>query len=168
MNVIDVDGMRFEFPTGWVVTKPDDWAFYRNQFARVRDGIKSVDILTVDTSGVAWFVEVKDYRLHSRTKPSEIDDEVAGKVLGTLAMVLAAGANANNTSERDIARKTLTTNQLRIVVHLEQPKKPSRLRREVVDPASLLMKLKKRVKAIDPHPRVVDRHDMRGLQWTVS
>ena len=72
----------------------DEWAFYRNQFQRVAGGSKAIDFICLAGRGT-WLIEVKDYRVHPRTKPSCLCDEVAIKVRDTLAGIAAARCNAN-------------------------------------------------------------------------
>jgi len=41
--------LHFDFPENWQVTKYDDWVFYKNQFGKLQDGLKAIDILAIDT-----------------------------------------------------------------------------------------------------------------------
>lgn len=92
--------LTFEFPDGWEVSKPDEWSFYRNQFQSVCPGTKAVDILAVEPGqGCAWYIEIKDYRRHARSKTEHVADETACKVRDSLALVAAAGVNANDHDE---------------------------------------------------------------------
>ncbi|MEO5338378.1 MAG: hypothetical protein H7841_16035 [Magnetospirillum sp. WYHS-4] len=91
-----VDGLMFSFDGDWHVGKYDEWSFYGSQFSRMRNGIKAVDLLAVSPDGTAFFIEVKDYRRHRRTKPSDIGDEVAQKVFDTLAALLPAWVNGTD------------------------------------------------------------------------
>lgn len=168
MQLIDVDGLGFAFPDNWTVSKYDDWSFYRNQFSRMWPGIKSLDLLAVDADSTAWLVEVKDYRRHPRTKPSDLGEEVAHKVFDTLAAMLPARTNANDTLERSIARAVTRANKLRVVLHLEQPAKHSKLFPRAIEPANVLLKLKQLLKPVDAHPLVAEMSRMNGLAWTVS
>ena len=68
MMRLEVDGLTFTFSAGWSADKYDDWSFYRNQFGKMRDGIKAIDLLVLDPDNTAWFVEVRDYRRHPPTK----------------------------------------------------------------------------------------------------
>ena len=90
-----VDGLNFDFPDDWIVSKYDAWSFYRNRFKGISDGIKALDLLAVSPTGTAWLIEVKDYRHHRRTKPSKLADEVRQKVLDTLAAILPAKMNGD-------------------------------------------------------------------------
>ena len=161
--------LAFSFPDGCTATKYDEWAFYRRQFQSVAGGSKAVDLLCL-TDDVAWLIEVKDYRQHRRTKPSCLSAEVAAKVRDTLSGLAATGANANERCEQAMARQALATKRRwRVVLHLEQPAPPSRLRESAVDPAHLKQALKRALKAIDAHPAVVDRgRPPAGAPWTVQ
>ncbi|MES5813913.1 hypothetical protein [Pseudoxanthomonas sp. Soil82] len=167
MTVLSVDGLNFTFPAGWRVSKYDEWAFYRNQFGRAKSGLKAVDLLAAQ-GPEAWLIEVKDYRRAVRTKVISIDEEVAAKVVDTLACLFPAKVNANVSEEREFAAEILGKRKIRVVLHLEQPIKHSRLFPRAIDPASVLLKLRVRLHAIDPHPLVVERLNMRGLGWAVA
>lgn len=157
----------FEF-TGADASHYDQWSFYRNQFSNAFGGAKAVDFIYVDEQQV-WLIEVKDYRANRRTKPSDLGDEIAFKVRDTLAGLVAAKSNANQTDECVFAKKALRKTRIRIVLHLEQPRKPSKLFPQAVDPAKLLIKLKQKLKSIDPHPAIVDRHALQPqMNWTVT
>lgn len=96
MQYIDEGRLRFGFPDRWQIGKYDDWSFYRNQFSKMRNGIKSLDILAIDSDKTAWLIEVKDYRVNSRTKPSDLGEEIALKVSDTLAAIIPAKIHATN------------------------------------------------------------------------
>ena len=164
----DVNGLKFDFPDDWHVSKYDDWSFYRNQFIKIRNGIKAVDLLVVDQAKTAWLIEVKDYRTHQRTKPSDLADEVAHKVFDTLAALLPAKIHANEAGEKEMARAVTASNNLRVVLHLEQPAKHSTLRPQAIDPADVMQKIRQLLKPVDAHPRVVDMTTVTSLGWNVS
>ncbi|MBX9818737.1 MAG: hypothetical protein K2X79_11970, partial [Burkholderiaceae bacterium] len=120
-------------------------------------------------TNVTWLIEVKDYRNHPRTKPSELHEEVAVKVRDTLAGLVSAGLNANVADEKSIGRAAVRRPRFRVVLHLEQRNLPSRLFPQAVNPANVLSKLKKAVKSIDPHPSVVHRANLHpAMLWTVA
>lgn len=167
MTDVQVDSLIFTFPTSWKACKYDEWAFYRNQFSKMWSGIKAVDIIAVE-SQVIWLIEAKDYRQQRRTKVEDLADEVAKKVFCTLAAMLPAKVNASNTSESDFAGEVISGQKLRVVLHLEQPKKTSKLFPRAIDPSKVQLKLRGIIKPIDPHPRVVESTQMRGLAWTVK
>lgn len=164
----EVDGLDFAFADGWRVGKYDDWPFYRNQFAKMWNGIKALDLLAVDPNGTAWLIEVKDYRAHPRTKPSDLSEEVAHKVFDTLAAILPARLHANTEDERDMADAVAACRELRVVLHLEQPAKCSKLRPQAINPADVRQKLRRLLKPIDAHPKIVDINTAGALGWVVS
>lgn len=167
MQNLNVDGLVFSFPADWVVGKYDDWSFYRNQFGKLWQGIKSLDLLAVSPEKIAWLIEVKDYRQHARTKPSELSAEVAHKVFDTLAAMLPAKLHADDLAEKTLARAVCHATKLRVVLHLEQPHNASKLFTHVVNPANLTQQLRKLLKPIDAHPMVIDQRTMGGLVWQI-
>ena len=145
--------LAFSFPDGLHATRYDGWAFYRHRFQSVAGGSRAVDILCL-TGETAWLLEIKDYRRHPRTKAVDISDEVSAKVRDTLAGLAAAAKGANETEEREFARRALARRRWRVAFHLEQPATRSRLRPRPFDPAAVLMTLRSKVKAVDAHPVV--------------
>jgi len=166
MTTIQVDSLTFTFPSSWKVCKYDEWAFYRNQFSRMWSGIKAVDIIAIENR-VIWLIEAKDYRRQSRTKTLDLADEVAQKVFCTLAAMLPAKVNASIASESQFSGEVTSGQRLRVVLHLEQPVKTSKLFPRAIDPSKIQLKLRGIIKPIDPHPMVVESTQMQGLAWTV-
>ena len=170
MQKIDEGRLRFLFPDDTLASKYDDWSFYRNQFNSAFGGTKAIDLIHVDDDQT-WLIEIKDYRLSRRTKPIDIGDEIAFKVRDTLAGLAAAKCSASDIDEKNAAKKALKKNSIRVVLHLEQPLKHSRLFPKAIDPSKVLLKLKQRMKAVDAHPRVVDKQtldDRYDMNWTVK
>ena len=167
MTTIAEGSLTFSFPDSDLASKYDDWAFYRNQFQNVAGGSKAVDILFV-TAHEAWLIEVKDYRLHPRTKTIDLAAEVAMKARDTLAGLAAASVNANDAQERKLAQRALSKRRWRVALHLEQPTHSSKLRPKPVDPTSVGDKLRRELRAIDAHPKTVDRSTSAGLVWGVA
>lgn len=175
MMAITEGNLTFTFPDHWDAVKYDDWSFYRNQFNGCCGGTRAVDILAIENNGAQqrgrtlWLIEVKDYRIHPRTKLIDLGDEVAAKVRDSLAGLVAAAGNANDRSEKTFARSALVFASLRIVLHLEQPAKHSKLFPRPVDPSNVQMKLKRLLKSVDPHVRVVEIATHAHLvSWTVA
>ncbi|XFA71953.1 hypothetical protein RYO59_000171 [Thermosynechococcaceae cyanobacterium Okahandja] len=164
---IKIDSLSFTFPPSWKACKYDGWAFYRNQFSRMWSGIKAVDLIAIDGQNI-WLIEAKDYRQSTRTKSIDLADEVAKKVFCTLAAMLPAKVNASDTSERDFAEEVTNAQKLRVVLHLEQPVKSSKLFPRAIDPSKVQLKLRGIIKPIDPHPMVVESAQMQGLAWAVD
>lgn len=167
MADIFVDGLTFSFPDGWKISKYDDWSYYRRQFSCMWAEIKSLDLLAVDLQRNGWLIEVKDYRIHQRTKPSDLAEEVAKKVFDTLAALPPARVYANNDDERGMAQALLKVKRYRVVLHLEQPTKSSKLFPRVIDPAKVKQKLRKLLKPIDSHPMITEMAKMYNLCWSV-
>ena len=168
MTEIEEGDLKFTFPDHCEVGKYDDWSFYRNQFQSIAGGSKAVDIVCVSDDDV-WLIEVKDYRQHRRVKHSDIEDEFAGKVRDTLAGLAAASANANDRDEQALARRALQKRRWRVALHLEQPNVGSRLRPKPFDVANVRLKLRRKVKAVDPHALTLNREkDCPNVPWTVQ
>jgi hypothetical protein len=166
MDMIEGE-LRFRFPGDWpVTTRFDSWSFYRNQFQGLQ-GIKAVDFIALDTKLCVWLIEVKDYRHHQRSKAIDLADEVVLKVIHTLSALLPAQANANDECEKQMARQCLSACKLRVVLHLEQPIKHSKLFPRAIEPAHIKQQLKQRIKAIDPHPLVLETTRTMNVGWKV-
>jgi len=173
LPTVEVDGLTFAFPDDFLVARYDAWVFYRNQIGRM-DGAKAVDLIVVAPhTAAAFLVEVKDYRVdpvtqrrRARTKPTELSDEMAAKVLHSLGGILAARTRADDNGERTIAVATCSAPVLRVVLHLEQGD-GSKLFPRIVDPANLRIKLRKLLRFVDPHAVVVSRQAMGNLPWRV-
>ena len=163
-----VDGINFDFPDDWHASKYDDWSFYQNSFKRMRNGIKALDLLAIDPDKTAWLIEVKDYRIHQRAKPIDIAGEVAHKVFDTLAALLPAKIYADDATEKSIALEISKAKRLRVVLHLAQPAKHSKLYPRAINPADVRQKLCQLLKPIDARPVVAESTRMGTLQWSVS
>jgi hypothetical protein len=161
--------LRFDFVNEWDVSKPDGWSFYRNQFQQIVSGTKAIDILAIEPTGTAvWCIEVKDYRDHPRTKTVGVAEETAAKVRDSLALFAAARFNANDAGEKASSTRALTANHIRVVLHLEQREKPSKLFPRKIDLANVQQRLRQLVKSVDPHACVRESSDMQGCPWGVS
>lgn len=170
MQTFDVDGISFQFDDDWQVSKYDEWAFYKNQFSKIKSGIKSVDLIAISPSPdpVLWLIEAKDYRTHSRTKHIPIQDEFVQKVFDTLSALIPAKIRADQAEEKEIAKLATRAKKICLVLHLEQPTTHSKLRPRAINPADIYQKLRQSLKAIDPHPRVAESTNMQNLPWQVS
>lgn len=151
--------LRFEFANVDFAEQYDEWSHYRNQSCGICGGSKAVDFLCLQTN-ICWLIEVKDYRQHQRTKPSLLADELALKVRDTIAGLVSAKMNANDVNEKRVAAASLNCTSIRVAIHLEQPRRATRLRPRVVEPATLKQQLQQRLKAIDAHPVVFDQHSI--------
>ena len=169
MTTLTEGRLTFTFDAGCDVGKYDDWTFYRQDFQGAAGGSKAVDFVCVG-KGVAWLIEVKDYRLHPRTKLLELSDEIAAKVRDTLAGLATAATNSDDPDEKKIAQRALSPRQRwRVALHLERPVQSSRLWPKVPDPAKLLPKLRKKLKFVDPDPEIVDTNrSCADMNWTAA
>lgn len=166
-DILTEGALTFNFPENAMSSKYDEWSHYRNHFQRTCDS-KAVDIVFAN-DGNAWLIEVKDYRRHARTKPTDLGQEIATKVRDTLAGLVSAKLNATDSDEKRMAGQLLLARRLHVVLHLEQPNKHSKLFPRAIDPADVELKLRTLLKAIDPHPKVVDRNSLHHtMNWTVS
>lgn len=159
-----VENLQFTFPNGWEADKFDDWNFYRKHFSRQMNGIKAVDLLAKGPDGVAYFIEVKDYRHPGTTKPSGLADAIANKVFMSLAALLPAKHRANDRNEQALAASILNCQSFRVIAHIELPQ----AHRPVIDCADIKQKLKQRLAAVDSHVKVVSITNMQGLAWAVT
>ncbi|MCX4218622.1 MULTISPECIES: hypothetical protein [Pseudomonas] len=165
MPRLDVDGLFFSFPEEWRASKFDEWGYYRNHFLKQRDKIKAIDILVLSPENTAFLVEVKDYRHPQAVKPSDLPEAIANKVFCTLAALLPARLHASTEDdERELSRDVLNCQRLQIVVHIEQPQ----AHLPKVDLADVKQKLKKLLRAIDAHPKIVSMTKPQGMVWSVS
>jgi hypothetical protein len=168
MIVLTEGRLSFTFLESCIAEKYDDWLFYRNQFQNTCSGSKAVDMVCL-SNNTSWLIEIKDYRHHQRTKPQDIGDEVANKVRDTLAGLVAAKMNAKEANEQQFAKKVLQCESIKVVLHLEQPQKKSKLFPQAIDPVAVKQTLKRQLKAIDAHPRVVDKNNLSSdMGWTVQ
>ena len=160
--------LTFVFPEKWEALKHDSTKFYRKRFQSFAGGSPAVDLVAFDASGSElWLIEVKDYRTDRRTKAKDLFDEMAAKVSSTLSGLVAARANASDGSE-SFALRALTKISLRVVLCLEQPDKPSRLHPQVIDPKTAKLKMRQRLRPVDPHAVVGDKVSLNVLMpWQV-
>ena len=167
-NRIQEDRLVFTFPVDAISSKYDAWSHYRNQFNSAFGGTKAVDVVYA-AADTGWLIEVKDYRINPRTKAIDLADEVALKVRDTLAGLISARLHANDADEKRVADALLQKRRLRVVLHLETPRSRSRLRPNAIEPDKVVQKLKTLLRAIDPHPCVVDQHSIApAMNWTVQ
>lgn len=169
MTILREGNLEYRFEEGWLASKYDEWPFYREHFQGALGGNKAVDFVAQDPSETLWLVEVKDYRVHPRTKTIDIVDEVAMKVRDSLAGIVAAAKWHSQHARQEDARRHLAAKRLRVVLHLEQPKAHSKMFPRKYGIPNLQQKLKSCVKVVDPHPLVVelDSSERRKPKWEI-
>jgi len=160
--------IEYHFPASWTVSQYDGWPFYRRHFEMAFGGCKATDIVALDPKETLWLVETKDYRTYPRTKPMDICDEVSLKVRDALAGIFAAAKWYNDHPHLADAVMHLAAKRIRVVLHVEQPARPSKLFARAFDLAHLQQQIKQRVRAVDPHPVVVDFASFGRLQWSAN
>jgi len=168
MTDVEEGNLVFNFPCiSDEVTKYDEWSFYRNQFSNLANGTKAVDFIFLEQD-ICWLIEVKDYRVNRRIKLIDLADEISIKVKDTIAGLFTAKINANDLSEKQFAQIANQKSKIRVVLHLEQPEKPSKLFPRIFDEANIETKLKSKIKAIDPHPIVMNKSSNKTfVRWRV-
>lgn len=167
MITIQEGKLEFQFPDKWHATAYDKWSFYQDRFKDCCCGNKAVDILARDPARTVWMIEVKDYRQHRRTKDIHLWDEIAIKARDTLAGLVAAKFAIGHPQQNE-ADMSLSASKLRVILHLEQPVKHSKLFPRVFDPEIMRLKLRQLLKPIDAHPRVIELNNMVHVPWTAS
>lgn len=178
MPNVDEGTFRYNFPQTWRAVKFDGLAFYRKHFQDFGGGTKAVDIVAVEPGigqqgSILWLIEVKDYSEHDREKKLPIGLELAQKISGTLACLMAGRANAGhvvNTTINEIWEAALQETTINFVFHYEQPNKQSRLFPQPIDPKNIKDILSKTIRAVDPHPLAGDSTTINGrrLGWQIE
>ena len=169
MPVLPVDTLTFTFADEWAVSKYDEWVFYNSQFqSACNGGVKAMDVVALDTARTAWLIEVKDYRRHPRTKIADLADEAATKAFDTLAGLLPAQIRSNEPGEQQMARSLNRARSLRIVLHVEQPRKHSALFPRVISLPDVQIKLRSLLHSIDPHAIVCESANLNKVPWSVA
>jgi hypothetical protein len=166
--------LRFDFPDGWSICRPQDCSFYVRHFQGFAGGCKEVDFLAYDpASRILWLVEVKDYSTSGRAKSLAVEEEMAEKVRDVLALLPAAVRDNSAGSETNLSlaefwQRARSLSAIRVVLHFEIPRHPSKLFPVVMDMANLQMLLRRAVRAVDPRALVTDRANPAGTPWTVT
>jgi len=155
--------MLFAFPSDWQAEQYDaKKSFYRQKFERVADS-KAVDIVAINPAGKElWLIEVKDFRAFPRRDTQDIIGIVVQKVRDTLAGILVAAFNGN-----EFYKIAIKQERIRVVFHLEQPAKPSKLYPQIIKWDNGTRKLQQRMQVIDPRAKLCNM-EMNNNPWTVT
>ena len=117
--------ITFSLPDGFKVEKLDLMKFHTQHFQKLQKA-KAVDRVVFNPDKPElWLLEVTDYRF-STDKPTDWLDEIVQKVISSLACLIAMRVNSNLDDERAFAAGALECTKLRVVLHFEQPDKPSK------------------------------------------
>lgn len=111
-----------------------------------------MDIIAYRQSDTVWLCEIKDFRIGAKNRDKlPLEQEIAQKARDSLAGLVSAKFHANDSKERQFAKQALACEHICIVLHIEQPS------RRIYDLSDLQDKLRRLLKAIDPHVLVVDK-----------
>lgn len=163
--------LRFHFPDEWKILRAEKSAYFTRRFQSFCGGCKEVDFLGWDGSTeTLWLIEVKDYTTDRRTKSLDLCEEIALKARDALSMLVGAAANANpdRAETRNFSQTALPPGAIRVVLHLEEPSKPSKLFPAVKPAADRTQMLRTKVRCLDPHARVVSTSLPGGVPWVVE
>lgn len=155
MTVVVERRLRFEFADTWDVSRYESWGFYRDAYKNQPGGRKAVDIVAIEPGSHAWLVEATDYRwgvaqMRNVPKIGALIAETAKKFIDTVSGLDAAQTVATADDERSFARSAMSCPKRSVVLHLEQPRKPSKLYPRFFDPAVVRQELKRLVRTLDP------------------
>lgn len=148
--------------------KFDDTSYYREHFSKIQNNIAAVDILTVN-NGIGYLIEIKDYT-HPDTEnlsSKDLIDAIIKKVISTLSAILPMKNSAGNEAERKIAEDFAKSSEIRIVLHIEKPPARRTLKQSCYNFQEIESSLKRKLKPIDAHPKVVSKENLKGLPWAV-
>ncbi len=167
MPAIKEGNLTFSFEFGAV--KFDDSAFYRRQFVRIQNNIQAVDIVAVDNE-TAYLIEVKDYT-HPDTENltlKELIRTIISKILLTLSAILPMKNNANVRAEKMIAEKFSRADRISVIFHMELPPPRRTLRQSAFNIQNLQIQLRRKLRSVDPHLKIVSASNSEGLPWRVE
>ncbi len=159
------------FPQTWRAKKYDALPYYVNHAQSFASGLKAVDIAAIEpgNSPVLWLVELKDYRLQKRTKPSDLFDEVAQKVRDTLAGLKIISTRSNDVTEAEFAQLACSARSIKVMLHLEQPNRHSKLFPQIIDPKIAKQAMKSKMRAVDAHPIIGNAATLDSkVTWTIT
>jgi hypothetical protein len=123
MSLVYVEGdLLFEFGGRWMsIVSWDRHAAYQEGIKRIDKG-KAVDIIGVCDNKLVVFIEIKDYRLHKRTKSESLWAEFELKVRNTVAGLLGAGRRVQYAETfAPYLNALLKPHILRLILWVERP-----------------------------------------------
>lgn len=153
MTTLIEKDLQFEFPTGWLASKFDEWEFYR---AIQKLTPKGMDFVALSPSNELHFIEVKDYRHpeHEEIPLNKLPSEIAGKCLGTSAGIFLARLKASNSEEKSFAVKASKADSIHVTFHVMLPKQRGRLSNPQQVLILLRSKIRQTILNVDPHLKV--------------
>lgn len=169
MPTVTEGSLTFTFPAGWEADKPDDWNYYRQNYIKIAEKIKCIDILAIppDEDENIWLIEVKDYRISRKVGPTELAEAIISKVQNSLGLFSATSWQKSYPSEMRFCKKAHKKKIMHVVLHMEQPRHQSRLFMQPINPASMRDLLRQKLKWITASVLVVDK-TKHNTHWTVT
>ncbi len=155
----------FNFDT---VIKLDDTTYYREDFIKLQNGIKAVDILCCNNNS-NYFIEIKDYT-YPNTKSLKLLDFISAiisKIIGSLAILYPMSLNATE-QEKKILEKFLLNKSLKLILHLKLPPPRNTLDQSNWNLLNLKLELKRKLKNVVNNVITTSETDMRNLPWRVK
>ena len=165
---IEIQERNLTFSFKFNAIKFDDSQYYREHFCKIKKGIAAVDILAVNDD-ISYLIEIKDYT-HPDTENltmTNLVEAIVSKVIFTLAAILPMKNNANNLNEKQIAALFSQSNRVNVFFHIELPPPRNSLKQSCYDLKEIEGLLKKKLKPIDAHPKVVSKTS-KNLSWIVT
>jgi len=166
---IDIREGKLYFCFDFHAIKFDDSAYYRDHFIKIQNGIGAVDLLAVNDD-TGYLIEIKDYT-HPDTenlKPNNLIEAIVNKVVSTLAAVLPMKNNASVPAEKEIAEIFAKKSRIRVVLHIEKPPPRRTLKQSCYNFQTIEEDLRRKLKPIDAHPKVISKDNLKGCPWAVT
>jgi len=161
-----VDGSVFTFPSGWQITKIDEWP-EQKKLTSPPFHSKGCDLIAMD-GDVLWLIEAKDYTYPGASAPDDLAEVVGVKAFHSLA-VLHAVARWGSAPNQQFSEKALQCREARICLAVELPDGGRKLMALATPLAALSLKLRKITRRMNVHrPIVSNSHQPNGVPWTIS
>ncbi len=167
--------ITYTVPEHCVVFRPEESTFYSRHWQSFAveqggDGNAEIDFVVFDNHTMClWLVEAKDYRVHARTKPSEIGQEFARKCRDTLSLLGALQVSSQVSTDYDTESRLHFSKmrQVHCVLHFEQ----SRSRRgeySVISPQNLKDTVKRNLRTLDPRAKAGDASQLTNNRMPLT
>jgi len=153
--------LEFKFQPSWRVWKWDGHPSYRNGIQKLQTS-EAVDFVGLRGSDLVCFIEVKDYRGHSRKKNDDLVTWVARKVRDTVAGIVGAHYMRSDGSDWKLHLDAWSENRrLQVLLWLEGDHLTK------AELAVLTDGLKRRLRWLTSHVLVANLADPPGLGFSV-
>jgi hypothetical protein len=115
--------LQFEFDERWraPLLEWDKHAAYQRGIKEA-DNCKAVDFIGIYENRLVCLIEVKDYRIHRRTKTEDLQTELVFKVRDTIAGLVGSGRRGEHAELcKPYLETILKPHKLTVVLWIEQP-----------------------------------------------